>query len=111
MAKSNKPNPFKPLVKKVPKTFRNRYWVVAILLAFWLFFVDKSSFITQFRLSNTITRLENDRKHYKDAYQQTLQEKQDMENDKEKFAREHYFMKSSDEDVFIIESADKKINK
>ena len=37
-------------------------------------------------------------------------EKADMEDNKEKFAREHYFMKAADEDVFVIDKSGKGVN-
>ena len=34
--------------------------------------------------------------------EEVKQDKKDIENDKEKFAREHYYMKKDNEDVYII---------
>ena len=46
--------------------------------------------------------MEEDQAYYKVKIQETWQDKQDIETNKEKFAREHYHLQKSNEDVFII---------
>jgi len=47
--------------------------------------------------------MEHDRDYYLKQIEAVKQDRTDLQNNIEKFAREHYFMKKSDEDVFIIE--------
>ena len=64
---------------------------------------DKANIWQQYKLKRSVRKLENDKVYYRNKILEVQKEKADMENNKEKFAREHYFMKSPDEDVFVIE--------
>jgi penicillin-binding protein-related factor A (putative recombinase) len=57
----------------------------------------------QYRLQQTYKKLETDKVFFQKKLESIKLEKIDMANDKEKFAREQYFMKAADEDVFVIE--------
>lgn len=57
---------------------------------------------TQYRLFRAQQRLENDCKFYEEKIKEAEEEAEDFELTKEKFAREHYYMKRPNEDVYII---------
>jgi cell division protein DivIC len=106
MSKSNQRtviNPFKPVINRLPKGLQNRYYLVLIIFLIWILIFDKANLWAQFRLQRTIKSLENDKVFYQNKVKEVQQEKLDIERDKEKFAREHYYMKTNDEDVFVIE--------
>ena len=100
-------NPLKPLLNRLPKGIRNKFYLVLIVFILFMLFFDKANIFAQYRLQRAIKRLEVDKSFYEKKLLEVQQERVDMENNKEKFAREHYYMKSADEDVFIIEKADK----
>lgn len=100
-------NPFKPLMNQLPKGLRNRYYVVLIVFVLFMLLFDKADFWTQYKLQRSIKNLEKDKVFYQNKLKEVQQERIDMENNKEKFAREHYYMKASDEDVFVIEKVKK----
>lgn len=85
------------------KPFGNKFFLVLVLFFGWLIFFDKHDMLTQFRLQRSVNQLEADKEFYQEKIQEAYQEKQDLEANKEKFAREKYYMKKSNEDVFIIE--------
>lgn len=95
-------NPLQPLLDRIPAPIRNRYFLILVLFVGWMIFFDRHDVLTQWHLQNTVDKLEED----KDFYQQKIEEaeviKADLENNAEKYAREKYFMKKADEDVFII---------
>ncbi len=98
-------NPFLPLYEKIPKPFRNRYFLVLVLFFMWLIFFDKHDVLTQFRLQQTADELSSKKEFYKEKIKQVRQDRADLfTNTKsiEKFAREKYLMKKDDEDVFVI---------
>lgn len=101
-------NPFKPLINQLPKGIRNRYYFVLIIFVLFMLLFDKADLWTQVKLQRSIRRLENDKVFYLNKLKEATQERLDMQNNQEKFAREHYYMKSSDEDVFVIEKEIKK---
>ncbi len=95
-------NPFKPILKMIPAPVRNRYFVVLVLGAAWIIFFDKHDVMTQWKLNQSLNELEADKSYYKVQIEQVKKDKEDLETNKEKFAREHYFMKKDKEDVFIF---------
>jgi len=65
-------------------------------------FFDKHDILTQYRLQKSLDHLEMDRTYYHEKIETAKADKVDIERDKEKFAREHYYMQKDDEDVFIF---------
>jgi cell division protein DivIC len=96
-------NPFKPLMKQLPQGLQNRAFLVGLLFLLWMLFFDKASIITQYRLTRTLKRLQSDKVFYQNKLREVELQRLDMQNNSEKFARERYYMKANDEDVFIIE--------
>lgn len=92
-----------PSVQGFFKPFRNKFFLILVLFFGWMLFFDKHDMITQFRLQRSVNQLEADKEFYKEKIQEAHQAREDLEVNKEKYAREHYYMKKSDEDVFIIE--------
>lgn len=95
-------NPWQALWRKLPAPLQNRYYLTLVVFFFILIFIDKHSFWTQWKLHRAQQRLEADKTYYQQKIQEAREEAEDFELTKEKFAREHYYMKKSDEDVYII---------
>ncbi len=100
-------NPFKPLLNKLPVILRNRYYLVLVCFGFWMIFIDRHDLITQIKLQNTMNKLARDKAYYEQKIEDAKAEKIEIESNKEKFVREHYFMSKSNEDVYIIEEKKK----
>jgi len=95
-------NPFRPILKKIPAPFKNKYFLVLIFFMAWMIFIDKHDVLTQIKLQQTLNKLEVDKQYYNDQIEEARQDKKDIELNKEKFAREHYHLQKKDEDVFIF---------
>jgi len=95
-------NPFKPIIKKIPAPLQNKYFLVLLFFCAWMIFVDKHDVLTQYKLQQTLNRLELDKAYYQEKIEQAKKDKLDIEKHKERYAREHYYMKKADEDVFIF---------
>jgi len=68
-------------------------------------FFDQENFIEQIRLSRTLNNLRDKQDFYKSETAKNEKDIYKLETDTawlEKFAREKYFMKKADEDVFVI---------
>ena len=102
MAKKIKNNPFKPIIKQIPAPIRNRYFLVLVFFFAWLIFIDKHNMWTQYQLQKSLDKLKSDKIFYEEKIKEVKQEALDIELNKEKFAREKYFMKKKNEDVFVI---------
>ncbi len=87
---------------KLPAPLRNRYFITAVLFIGFMIFFDRHDVFTNFRLQRTVNKLENDRLFYQEKIEEAKQERLDMNINKERFARESYFMQRNNEDVFII---------
>ena len=59
--------------------------------------------MTQWQLRQTVSQMEESKEEYDALLVQTMFQKEDIEKNKERYAREKYFMHRPDEDVFIIE--------
>ena len=90
------------LWNKLPAPLRNRYFITAVLFIAFMIFFDRHDVFTNFRLQRTVNKLEDDRLFYQEKIEEAKQERLDMEVNKERFARESYFMQRNNEDVFII---------
>lgn len=92
---------------KVSALFRsrwiNKYSVAAFLFFTWLVFFDRHNLVTQWKLRKTVSELEESRKEYERLLAIALEEKGNLEKNKEKYAREKYYMHKADEDVYIID--------
>lgn len=95
-------NTFKAIRDQLPAPFRNKYFVVLALFFAWMIFLDKHDVLTQWRLQRTVNKLEHDREFYTKKIEEAEQERLELDINDEKFAREQYYMKKPNEDVFII---------
>lgn len=96
-------NPWQALWQRLPAPLQNRYYLTLLVFFFLLIFLDKHSLWTQWRLHRAQQRLEEDRAYYERKIIEAREEAVDFELTKEKFAREHYYMKRPNEDVYIIQ--------
>jgi cell division protein FtsB len=84
----------------------NKYWLVTILFLSFTFLIGDSSLYHRYVYDEKIRSLENEIQRYKKEIEQSRKKLQELQSDKiglEQFAREEYFMKNEDEDLFIIE--------
>lgn len=92
-------------IEKIPRLFRNSYFIIAFTFAIWVVFFDKSNIVAQFKLQNTLRDLKEKKAYYEREIGKVKRDKKELfSNDEslQKFARERYYMKKSNEDVFVI---------
>ena len=107
MAKRRKKqDPIQQAWNKIPPYLRNRYFLTLLAFLILMVFIDRHDVLTQFNLHSTVNRLENDLEEYDRLTEAAEEEKLDRERNRERFARETYFMQKDDEDVFIIVEQD-----
>jgi cell division protein FtsB len=97
---------FQPLLELAPRPLRNRYALILVLFAFWMLLIDKHDVVTQWRLQRTLNKLEQEKAYYFEKIEQAERDRQNLETNGERFARERYYMKKQGEDVFIIEETE-----
>ncbi len=74
---------------------------------FFLLFIDRHDLWTQFKLRKALNRLDDDRVFYQQKIKEAREEAEDFDLTKEGYAREKYFMRQGNEDVFIIKEQEK----
>lgn len=87
----------------IPEKWINKFTITGVVFLFWLAFIDSYSLVERYQLSRTIHRLENEKQGYIEAIDKAIDDKQDLDKNKEKFAREKYYMHKQNEEIFIIE--------
>ena len=99
--------------KKWIRFISNKYLLILVLFFIWMFFFDTNSFFIHNELNNDINALEDNKEFYKEEIKKdkVFIEKMKDSNEVEKFAREEYFLKKENEEIFIIEHQDSIKNK
>jgi len=92
--------------KKWVKIISNKYLLIVIIFIVWMLFFDTNSYLIHQELNSSIEKLENQKKTYQDEIKtdKVFIEKMKDSNELEKFAREKYFLKKENEDIYIIEN-------
>ena len=96
-------NPFKDYIDKLPAPLRNRYFLILVAFFLWMIFIDRHNVLVQWRLQSTLNQLQVDKAYYQEKINEAMQTRYDLQRNREKFAREKYYMKRNNEDVFIID--------
>lgn len=90
------------------KHISNKYTLLLFAFAIWMFFFDSNSWFIHQELNNEISDLEKNKAYYQteiDKDKKTIETLSDSVAI-EKFAREQYYMKRENEEIFIIEYED-----
>lgn len=85
---------------------RHKYLIVCVLFFTNLFFLDQNSLIQRYEHRKEIATLKAEKERYVRIYERDMKLLHDLKTDPralEKIARERYFMKRPDEDVFVFE--------
>lgn len=101
-------NSIKSLWEGIPSFAKSKYFLTVLLFAVWMLFFDKHDLFTQWKLSKTVNDLQQEKNDFLGKIEETKMQKEFLENNLEKVARERFFLKKSNEEVFIIVRKEKK---
>ena len=97
--------------KKTPQ--KRWYWgiypILTLLFIVWMLFFDTNSYLTHKELNQEISGLKEEKDYYKSKLDSELVQYNSLKNNKEmreKYARENYFFKKNNEDIFIVVTED-----
>ncbi|MDG5491528.1 septum formation initiator family protein [Psychroserpens sp. SPM9] len=90
------------------KYLKNIFVIVFIVFAVWMLFIDSNSLLIHNELNNDISDLEDEKAYYRNEIEKDKKAIKELSTDEgvEKLAREKYYMKKDDEDIYIIEYED-----
>ena len=90
------------------KPFKNIFILIIAGFAVWMLFFDANSWLIHHELNTDIEALENEKKYYQKEIEKDKKDLKKLSTDEglEKFAREEYYMKRDNEEIYIIEYED-----
>ncbi len=105
-------NKVKNIITRYPflKLLGNRYVLVLTVFIIWMLFFDNYSYLEHRVLNKEIEEIEDNIKYYKTEIKKDSASIKHLKNNDrvEKYAREKYYMKRENEDIYIIEFEDDK---
>lgn len=96
---------FKSTFRIIRLVFLNKYVIVFVVFLLFMLFLDDHNLITRWKMDAKIIELNKEYDYYENEIKENkfkLHELQTNDQYLEKFARENYLMKRSDEEIFII---------
>ncbi len=94
------------MLQKLPTFTKSFYFISTLILLFWMVFVDSNDLVDQVKLSLKLRNLEKQQQYYLEKIEEVKHDRAELLSNPdllEKFAREKYFMKKKNEDIYIIE--------
>lgn len=90
------------------KPFKNIFVIILIIFGVWMLFWDANSWLIHHELNTDITDLEDEKEYYHKEIEKDKKAIKALSNAEgiEKLAREKYYMKKENEDIYIIEYED-----
>lgn len=94
--------------KKWVRVLGNKYVIILLLFLAWMIFFDTNSYFIHKELNDDINALEETKEFYREEIDKDKRfiEKMKDSDEIEKYAREKYYLKRENEDIYIIENED-----
>jgi cell division protein FtsB len=98
---------------KYIKPFRNLYILIFVVFVVWMLFFDANSWLIHRELNTDMDDLQDEKEYYQKEIEKDKKAIKELSTDEgtEKIAREKYYMKKENEDIYIIEYEDSIKNK
>jgi cell division protein DivIC len=90
---------------RVPRIFRNKYILTTLIFLIWILLLDSNNLIARYKEIRELHKLRNEKEYYTkkiEVDKSKLKELKTDDQNLEKFAREQYHMKKTDEDLYIV---------
>jgi len=98
------------LFSRIPSWLKNKYILTFIAFVLWMIFFDAKDILTQRERSNELRQLQESKAYYTDEIAKERKALEELKSNPaaiEKYAREKYLMKRENEDLFVIQRAEK----
>lgn len=104
---------FMKSLQVVTTILRNKYLLAIIAFAVWMLFFDRNDFFAQMDRKKELKELQESKAFFTEEIKKERKFSEDLKHNPtaiEKFAREEYKMKRDNEDLFLIQPANKEEN-
>lgn len=93
---------------KYLKPFKNLYILIFVVFVVWMLFFDANSWLIHRELNADMDDLENEKEYYQKEIKKDNKAIKELSTEEgiEKMARQKYYMKKENEDIYIIEYED-----
>ena len=93
---------------KIFKPFKNIFILILAVFIVWMLFFDANWWLIHHELNTDIDALESEKEYYKKEIEKDNKAIKTLSTEEglEKFAREEYYMKRENEEIYIIEYED-----
>ena len=84
---------------------KNKYIMTFLVFFVWMLFFDKNDLRTQISHRNNLNQMNQDKHYFIEEIKRNQAIMDDLETNPkalERFAREKYYMKKADEDIFVV---------
>jgi len=90
------------------KGFKNIFVLILAIFAIWMLFFDANSYLIHRELNKDMDALEAEKEYYKNEIEKDNKAIKELSTEEgiEKLAREKYYMKKENEEIYIIEYED-----
>jgi len=98
-------------MNRLLELIRNKYFLAVAAFIVWMLFFDRNDVLEQYEYRSAVNKLQEEKDFYVNEIAKVKKDLNELNTDlntAEKFAREKYFMKKDNEDVFVIVSAPSK---
>lgn len=92
-------------VRLLKKYVLNKYFITILAFLVWMTLFDSTSYLVINDLNKEIDKYETQLEYYKTEYEKNdsfYRKLMNNKDEKEKYARENYFMRKPDEEIFIL---------
>jgi cell division protein FtsB len=101
-------------MKRLVNLVKNKFFLVSLAFLVWMIFFDKNDLFSQYQYHQQVNKLKQERNFYQKETAKVAKDLDELTSNPqklEKFAREKYLMKKSNEDVFVIVQPKKEEDK
>ncbi|MES2457825.1 MAG: septum formation initiator family protein [Bacteroidota bacterium] len=98
-------------MNRLLELIRNKYFLAVAAFIVWMLFFDRNDVLEQYEYRSAVNKLQEEKDFYVNEIAKVKKDLNELNTDlntAEKFAREKYFMKKDNEDVFVIVGAPSK---
>lgn len=93
------------MLNKIPSWLKNKYSITFLIFLFWIAFIDQNNLITQYQYRQQLDELKTEKSYFVKEILRTKTELEELSTNPkslEKFAREKYYMRKDNEEVFVF---------